>query len=469
MVLAALRLIDFQTTNICTMLTQCPPERNDSAFNRPCKSMHDLQRLLFSGAVSQWRAVRGYWLAVILTIAPTAGLAAQLPAGALGAMNDSTRTTTVVILGVDHSAQLVGRAYHPGYFRAFFERVRPSALCVERSPDEFARNDYYEFTYEAQYVAVPYARRHGIDVCPVDWLPTQDDLRLAFGRLEVAEPPPVRAASGFQGFLAMDSSSLRRTLFFADSEAIRREARAFFDHVRVPGSRDFPRRLDLYRTYMQAMRVQAAARAHPGQVVVVVVGWMHKDDLELVLSKDPLIRIVQPSSFGPITEPIADNALTHGDEAAIASFNLLGVQSTLGPVDLDWVAIVLERLERAFGKTTETRLLRTRYSVLARHIDAAQAAREYEHIVQDADTAARFIFTGVGDHQRVDSYYDPFGNLTVRQRAQVEEAREWVRAGRPAEAQRLRADIEHAARWGRLAHAEFDAYWTSYIAMEPHS
>ncbi len=56
--------------------------------------------------------------------------------------------TTLVILGVDHSSQLVSRAYHPGYLRAFFERVKPSALCVERSPDEFARGDYYEVSVQ---------------------------------------------------------------------------------------------------------------------------------------------------------------------------------------------------------------------------------------------------------------------------------------------------------------------------------
>ena len=61
---------------------------------------------------------------------------------------------------------LVGRAYHPGWFRAFFDLVHPSAICIERSPDEFARGDFYEFTYEAQDIAIPYDLGHILDADP---------------------------------------------------------------------------------------------------------------------------------------------------------------------------------------------------------------------------------------------------------------------------------------------------------------
>ena len=55
-----------------------------------------------------------------------------VPSVASAQRPSSSSPTTLVILGVDHSAQLGSRAYHPGYFRAFFERVHPAALCVER-------------------------------------------------------------------------------------------------------------------------------------------------------------------------------------------------------------------------------------------------------------------------------------------------------------------------------------------------
>lgn len=75
-----------------------------------------------------------------------------------------------VILGVSHSAQLLAETYQPAVFRAFFTRVKPEAICVERSPEEFARLDFYEFTYEAQFISVPYAKAHGLALCPIDWV-----------------------------------------------------------------------------------------------------------------------------------------------------------------------------------------------------------------------------------------------------------------------------------------------------------
>jgi hypothetical protein len=372
--------------------------------------------------------------------------------------------TTLVVLGVDHSAQLAGRGYHPGYLRAFFDRVRPTALCVERSPDEFARGDYYEFTYEVQHVAVPYARARGVALCPVDWLPGRDDERLAFGRLEVVDPPAVRAAHGFQGFLALDSAALRRTLFYADSAPSRAEARAFYDRPRAAGWPDFPRRLGLYRTFMQAMRVRAAARAHPGATVLVVVGSLHKDDIERVLAGDPGLRIVQPSAYGLPDAAAADAALEPADLAAILAFNLLGVQPLEGPVDWAWVGTVLERYARVRSAAPELPLLRARHAGLTGREAPAAAAARFERLAAAADTAARFTFTGVEDARRLDSYFDPFGNLSVRRRALVEAARAWARAGRPADAERVRgALVGDGAWWSPLRRAQLAAYWERYV------
>jgi hypothetical protein len=190
---------------------------------------------------------------------------------------------------------------------------------------------------------------------------SHDDERLAFGRVEVLDPPPVRAPSGFQGFLVLDSTALRRTLFYADSAPSRTEAAGFYDRPRAAGWGDFPRRLGLYRTFLQAMRVRAAARAHPGQTVVVIVGSMHKGDIEGVLAGDPGLRVVQPSSYGLPTVAQADARLSPADLAAILSLNLLGVQPEAGPVDWPWVAEVLERYSRARPDAPELSLLRTRH------------------------------------------------------------------------------------------------------------
>ena len=398
------------------------------------------------------------WLTLQLSLGATCIYAQRTPTAAR--VDDST---TLIVLGVEHSAQLVGRRYHPGYLRAFIDRVHPAAICVERSPDEFARGDYYEFTYEVQHIAVPYARAHGVDLCPIDWLPSRDDERLAFGRLEVVELPPVRARRDFQGFLVIDSTSMGRTLFYADSAADRDAAKRFYDRSRAAGWADFPRRLGLYRTFMQAMRVRGALDAYRHQTVLVVVGSMHKDDIEHVLAQDANVRIVQPSSYGAPSAADADARLEDADLAAIASFNLLGVQPLEGPVDWAWVGEVLERLSRKHPNAPELPLFRERYAVLTRGVPAAEAAAAYERLAASTDSLAQFTFAGVEDVRRLDSYFDPFGNLGVRQRALLEAAREWSRAGQPARAAQLRAQLTATGTWSLLRRAQLAAYWDRYI------
>lgn len=406
--------------------------------------------------------------AFLLSATPLFTVRHERPLG-ITAARSAGDSTTLVILGVDHSAQLVASAYHPGYFRAFFERVRPAAICVERSPEEFARGDYYEFTYEVQHIAVPYARAHGIDLWPIDWLPSKDDEQLAFGRLEVVDPPIIRPASDFQSFVTMDSSALSHTLAIGESEAARRQTQTFFEAPRAPGTRDFPRRLDLYRTFMQAMRIRTALRAHAGKTVLVVVGAMHKEDIEFVLARTPGLRIVQPSSYGFPAATDAMARLERGDLAAILSFNLLGIQSEGGAVDRAWVDQVFDLFKATQPPTPEIALLQTRHDVLTHRLAAAAAAAAYERLATSGDTAATFTFTGVEDTRRVDSYYDPFGNLKVRQRAMIEAAREWVRAGQPERARRIQDQLITSRRWSALQRAELAVYWDRYIMRDPHS
>jgi hypothetical protein len=218
------------------------------------------------------------------------------------------------------------------------------------------------------------------------------------------------------------------------------------------------------------MRVRAAARAHPGQTVLVVVGSLHKEDIERVLATDPGVRIVQPSAYGLPPASEADAQLAERDLAAILSFNLLGVQPAVGPVDWPWVGEVLERFARARPAAPELPLLRLRHAVLAGREPAAAAAAAYERLAAGVDTTARFAFTGVEDTRRLDSYYDPFGNLGVRQRALVEAAREWARAGQPARVERLRAELLRTGGggpWSPLRQAQLGIYWARYVASPP--
>lgn len=367
--------------------------------------------------------------------------------------------TTVIVLGVDHAAQLVARNDRPALLAAFLAHARPDAICIERSPEAFARNDYYEFTYEVQDVVVPFARRNGIDLCPIDWEPPVEDARLGFG-LDLGAPPELRPASGFQQFLSFPSPiHLTRDLFHADDA---KNVERIAQWAATPAKRatdDLPRRLYLYRTYLQAQRVAAAAKAHPGGTLVVVVGEFHKWDIEAILADAADIRIVQPSSLGKPMEEQAQRQERREYRVAVASFNLLGVQSATGNIDRAFVRETVQSL-RAEQNSPDVRLLETRLDLLEERITPAVAVDRYRSIATDAGDA-RFPWTGVTDAARLDSYFDPFGNLNVRQRALLETARELHRAGRGDEA----AGLQQAVGNGLSARkkAQLAGYWQRYI------
>lgn len=58
-------------------------------------------------------------------------------------------------------------------------------------------------------------------------------------------------------------------------------------------------------------------------------------------------------------------------------------------------------------------------------------------IAEDAASAKPFGWTGVKDKSRIDSFFDPFGNLDVRQRARVELARTLFAEGKDVRAQQV--------------------------------
>lgn len=377
-----------------------------------------------------------------------------------GAAQERTRTR-LVILGVDHSTQLVEERQRPAALRAFYDRVAPAAIAVERSPEEFARGDHYEFTYEIQYVALPYARERGIPVHPVDWIPSRDDMLLGFG-VDLETPPRVR--SGWRGFLSFpDSAAVRLPLLFADAEGDRTARRAPWQSEWEPASRDLPRRLYLYRTFLQARRIAAAAEHYPGRTLLVQIGANHKDDIERILAGHPSLEIVQPSSYGEPSAEEIERAVRREDLLAIASFNLLGVQARTGNIDWEWLRRVLGRLERE-GSTPETRLLSTRLAVLTGALGAEAAIERYRRIQTEAGDSLAFTWTGVKDPSRVDSYFDPFGNLTLGQRAALEIAREHYRLGQDQAGDAIRRELVAALPAEKSL--QLLAYWPEHVVRD---
>lgn len=372
-----------------------------------------------------------------------------------------SQPTEVIVLGVDHTAQLVNRRQQPAAMRAFFETAAPDAICIERAPEPFARGDHYEFTYEIQDLIVPWARERRLPLCPFDWLPAPEDSALAFGIADLEAPPALRRESGFQGFLTFPDPRARALgLFFADDDEERARHRAFYAAYPEAPAADFARRLFLYRTFMQARRIAQAARAHPGGRVLVVVGVMHKDDIERILSAYSFIRIVQPSAIAAEPDaPTIERHLRIEDLAAIAIFNLLGTQWRDTHLDRTWMRETVTAL-RGRRPGAETDLLAARLAELEGASPRISLA-EYLRIAQGAGETG-FTWTGVKDRARLDSFFDPFGNLTVAQRALVEAARLHHALGEHDAAEAIRARLGETLGT-ELKRLQLDGYWTRYV------
>ncbi|MEP7346534.1 MAG: hypothetical protein ABI877_14785, partial [Gemmatimonadaceae bacterium] len=368
-------------------------------------------------------------------------------------------TTRVIVLGVNHSIQLVSPQAQPAAFRAFFDRVAPDGIAIERDPDSFARGDHYEFTYEIQYLTVPYAREAKIPLFPVDWIPPVEDQLLAFG-LDLDRPPPLRPAAGFQGFLTFpDTGAIHTSLFFADQAQSRADGRAWYSQPAAQPSRDFPRRLYLYRTSLQARRIARAAAELRGKTLLVVIGSLHKDEIEQILASDSTISLVQPSQIGALDSALTRRA-TRQELVAIASFNLLGLQPRFGPVDWNWMAEVVHRLKES-APGPESELLEVRLLRLTNRLDGGGAVERYRQLANATAKDISFSWTGVKFRDRVDSYFDPFGNLSVQNRARLEWARELLLQGRRDEAARVRQVLE--SELPPAQRVQLGGYWGAFV------
>ena len=184
----------------------------------------------------------------------------------------------MVVLGVDHSAQLVSRQYQPAVFTAFFNRVKPAAICIERGIPTTTRVAVSTSSPTSSRTSpCRTSRRTGVPLFPIDWMPSADDQQLVWGVSNISTPGLLRRPSGFHGFLVFDKpADLHRTLSFGDDPAERKQMDDWYDSKRTPGERDFPRRLELYRTFMQAMRIKHVAARFPGRTILVVVGNDHQ-------------------------------------------------------------------------------------------------------------------------------------------------------------------------------------------------
>ncbi|WP_312332192.1 hypothetical protein [Sphingobacterium sp.] len=340
----------------------------------------------------------------------------------------------VVVLGVGHSSQLINYNQQPAAIRAFIDRVNPSAICIERSPEEFSKNDFYEFTYEQQFTIVPYAIEKNITLHPIDWLPSDQDIDLAFGLKELEVPRFVRQNTGFLGFTTFtEKKDFENGLYFADEKIHIDSIASWYKSYPEKTNFDFPRRLFLYRTFLQSKRIQKVLEnKKSSDTVLVVIGAFHKNDIEKNL-KENGYEIIQPNKFGTITDQEIRAHFTTQDAYAILSFNLLGMQHQLKKVNQKLIGVALDYLSD--NKSLEKQLFETKNSLLNNRISSEQSIVSYLSLLEKV-MDEKFTWTGVKDFSRIDSYFDPFGNMPLKMRIRLELAREYRKLNREPEFQK---------------------------------
>lgn len=365
----------------------------------------------------------------------------------------------LIILGVSHAYQLVSRECQPAVYRAFFDRVKPDLIGIERSPEKFARLDFQDFTYEQQEIILPFARQRGIPVFPFDWNASPNDQQLALGINDIDQPAFVRGENSFKKFVSFPN--LKEDFFYSERKEVIKQMNEWIQ-TKSSGEKDFSRRLFQYRTYMQAMSIKAIAKENAGKTLLIIVNHLHKNDIENILFNNPSVEIIQPSKFGyPSVEEIKEH-IEVKDAFAICSFNILGLQSDYG-VDVKWVEENLNIL-REHDYTSEVKLIETKLELLKETITESEAIKRYIELEKELNYYQRFTYTGVKDKSRIDSYFDPFGNLSVKNRLRVELGKNFYNIKQKDKVQVLKEEILNMSSLTIFQERQLEAYWSMYIS-----
>lgn len=246
----------------------------------------------------------------------------------------------VLVIGTVHAPpSLLSDLFTPAHVRATLEKFRPTAVGVEAMPEWLAAGVFFPVTYEAQEVAVPWAEEHSVPVYGIDWQEPQ--VARADQTPSVASPQSIqellRRARATASSLLQQTQSPQRNLFGWINGRVGRRAIGRWYH---PG----PEASDELRAEVAAMahrndrvveRILEAARRHPGGRLAVVIGGLHKPDLDAKLALHLEVRVVQLEDLPPIGDGDVAAARRPRDAVAIANECLDGSGFWANPRGVD--------------------------------------------------------------------------------------------------------------------------------------
>ena len=215
----------------------------------------------------------------------------------------------VLVIGAAHSDLLRSPHFSPAHIRAALNVAEPTLVGVEANPIWFANGVCFPGTYECQGIAIPWATERHIPVYGIDW---QDYDRM------VRDVEEGRLASGVsEAAEAVTLAALREE---ARSElAARGSADISFDewNKRPPSVGAAHAALMLRRDQHIAHQCCVLLRMYDSARLAVVIGAMHKAELDAMFAREPDIVVRRLEELGEVSESIIRAAWTQRDAFAV--------------------------------------------------------------------------------------------------------------------------------------------------------
>lgn len=206
----------------------------------------------------------------------------------------------IYIIGVTHApTQFYSGTMSPAHIREFLKALNPDVVGVESNPTWFNKGQYYLATYEAQNITVPWAKERKLPVYGIDWITdknssvnTLSDSHSELLRLQRVrqiqkekEKPKLKAVNYQYGLWSKlktpspNSDTFRKL----NSMEFGKKVIQWIDK-----DKNTPGTASAYMNVRDSRitdHIEALVKKHPQAKIVIVIGAMHKLDVERRLKK----------------------------------------------------------------------------------------------------------------------------------------------------------------------------------------